>query len=1355
MRVFSISVLFVLLCNISIAQVHEISLAKKKSENSKLTKTISGLNFSFNHDKLLSKTVTTKDGGLFTDIWVNGSYTIGEVGMPKLPAYKKLIRIPKGSNPVVKVISYSEQIINLKEKGIDNPIYPNQPSVRKDQDSTKLKFEIKKDSYSKNSFSNTPIATIEVLGNLRSATIARLVVSPIDYNPGNGTIKVYNDINVDVNFEDASNSKTTLETNSPYFDIIYNSIEGTTKSSYTDHPDLIKYPVKMLIVSNRMFEETLQPFIAWKKLKGFNVITAYTDVIGTTSTSIKTYIQNIYNSATEYDPAPSFLVLVGDVDQVPASETGSFSGKQTDLYYASTDGDMFPEMYFGRLSATTPTELENIINKILYYEKYQFADPSYLNNTTLIAGYDGTWTTKIAEPTIKYATANYFNASKGFSSINEYGVASDPNNASANSSYTGCYSADKISVGFINYTAHGSETSWQDPVLNNSSIATFTNANKYPLVIGNCCLSGDFGTTTCFGEAWIRAQNKGAVTYIGSSPSSYWKEDMYWSVGAFPMVGDNNGYVPTFNETTTGAYDASFGSSYITTGAMVFAGNLAVTEANIQSYSSQSSPTYYWQAYNILGDPSLVPYHTAADSNQVIHNKTITIGESSFLVRALPNSYIAMTKDDELIGTSFVTASGEVSVPITITSTGDITIVITRPQTIPYFDTITAIPPTGPYLTLNSFSIDDGLSNNNGKADYSETFSTNIKIKNIGIDSATNVRVKILGSDDYISVNSNDSISVSDISNNEGTNFVDVNSAFSFTTQDSIPDQHIAHFTLKFYSDQGIWISKLNIPLNFPVLSLGILSIDDSTLVGNGDGLINPGETCKIQIQLLNKGHAVAKNITFQVSVPDSLQNIVSISGIQTEPFSLEANSLDTLRFDITVASDIHLEPIIPIILQALVVEPSTLSQTLETNLLINNHANISNDTLNTCSTYFYDSGGKAGNYKNAEDYTITFVAKEKRNWLKANFTEFYTESGYDTLSIFDGADISSPQIEGSPFSGTTLPNEIISTGRCLTFRFKSDNNTNYKGWAATIECIEPEIPACVTTPSPSNGELLVQSTILTWDSQNLATFYDVYIGSSPNALNLVGRVDKPKFTFVPEKNTTYYWQVVPGNSLGLNNASCNIWNFITDTISNIVMSNNSLAVDTIMFYDSGGSSLNYENNENYTLTFRPKYSGNKVNVKFLAFVLEEKNYDKLTIYDGLTTSSPLIGIYSDTNSPETVEATNTDGALTFHFESDDSDSYSGWKALVKSVGANAVPIITSNQIRVYPNPVSDILTVDSEQPITRIAIVNMLGSVLFNNSYPSLKQVTISIKNFTEGIYIFIIYNGNSIPKKVMIIKK
>ena len=75
---------------------------------------------------------------------------------------------------------------------------------------------------------------------------------------------------------------------------------------------------------------------------------------------------------------------------------------------------------------------------------------------------------------------------------------------------------------YVNYTAHGYEQGWADPSFTNSDVNNLTNNGKYPLMVGNCCLTNAFDTGECFGEALLRAQNKGAVGYIGGSDVTHW-----------------------------------------------------------------------------------------------------------------------------------------------------------------------------------------------------------------------------------------------------------------------------------------------------------------------------------------------------------------------------------------------------------------------------------------------------------------------------------------------------------------------------------------------------------------------------------------------------------------------------------------------------------------------------------------------------------------------------------------------------------------------------------------------------------------------------------------------------------------
>jgi uncharacterized protein (TIGR02145 family) len=111
-------------------------------------------------------------------------------------------------------------------------------------------------------------------------------------------------------------------------------------------------------------------------------------------------------------------------------------------------------------------------------------------------------------------------------------------------------------------------------------------------------------------------------------------------------------------------------------------------------------------------------------------------------------------------------------------------------------------------------------------------------------------------------------------------------------------------------------------------------------------------------------------------------------------------------------------------------------------------------------------------------------------------------------------------------------------------------------------------------------------------------------------------------------------------------------------------MSNDTITTCSGEFYDSGGEQENYQDFENYTMTFLPATPGMNILVIFNDFITET-GYDYLKIYDGTDINAPMIGSYHGLNGPGTIAATNDAGALTFKFTSDLSVTKSGWSATV------------------------------------------------------------------------------------------
>ncbi len=843
-----------------------IELGATKSAQSCANVTDEGFTASFSFSSIDATEISTEKG-VFSYITMENTYPTGNLGDPTLPAVNKLIAVPYGvSNISVEVKNYSTKVYSLSDFGIKK-LYPQQMPLRKDQKPGDLPFAYNEKAYNAKGFIERPIAQVQIQGTLRGIQVGALTVNPVQYDPATNSIRVYNDIEVEVRYSQYDKSASYDEfarTFSPYFANIYNQMFNWRDDVYDEHPDLWQNPVHMLIIADRMFEECIQDWLAWKTTKGFYLNLHYTDEIGNNAAAIRSFIQ------TEYDKeAPTFLMIMGDKNQVAASATGSETHCVTDLQYSSVDGDQFPDMYHSRFPAETVAQMQAMLNKALEYEQYTMPDPSYLNNVLLIAGEDSGWGVTVGRPTIWYATNYYFNEEHGFDQVHEF----------SHGTYTGCYTWLNEGVGFANYTAHGSNTSWAGPQFTVSDVNNLTNEHKYFLAMGNCCEAADWGISgTCFGEAMVRAENKAAYAYIGSCPSTYWLNDYYFGVGATSRA---DGTMPSYEETTMGFYDAMWtDNAYNTVTSMMFIGNLASNAAQALGYTLHCSTLYDWQAYHTLGDGSILPFRVQPTENTVSHMPTLPIGMDIYTVSADPGSYVGITKDGVLYGAGMIGETGTADIQINpITSGGDVTICVTHPQRIPYISTIPAAAMEGAYISVNSYTP--------ANVHVGDETTMSVTFKNVGTQ-ATNGTTNISLSCDNDDLTINQGTGSFDSLDPDATIQVD---GFSYSIAEGVADG--TRFTINITATCGsdTWEGKAVITAGEAVLQYEAMSA----------GGFVPGETITITASFKNTGHYMATNAIASIA---SASEYVTLVNETYEVGTIDPSGIATCIFNVTVAAD-------------------------------------------------------------------------------------------------------------------------------------------------------------------------------------------------------------------------------------------------------------------------------------------------------------------------------------------------------------------------------------------------------------------------------------------------------------------
>ncbi len=815
--------------------------------------------------------VTTR-AGEFTVLSAKGLDLSSRVGEPALPTANQLIAVPEGAELKAEVLSTETAEYDLATYGVTSVIMPAQPSLSKSDDPNSVPFEFKQAVYQQAGYYSLPVTSTSIEGVMRGLRVAHVSVAPIEYDATTNRIRVQKQVTVRLNFDHPDWTATQKQfeaTYSPAFEAAYAQLANYEMLALNEKADLTKYPIKMVIVSARMFEAQLQPLIAWKIKKGFKVIVAYTDVIGSTTTAIKTYLQGLYTAGTVEDPAPTFVLFVGDTPQIPAW-SGSAGSHITDLRYAEYTGDNIPEVYYGRFSAQNTAQLQPQIDKTLEYEQYTMPNPAYLNEVTLIAGVDASYAPTYGNGQINYGTNLYFNAAHGITPHVWLYPASDAPGASA-----AVIASVSNGVGIANYTAHCGHDSWGDPSFTVSDINNLTNAHKYGLGIGNCCLSSTFGESTpSFAEAWLQAANKGGVGYIGASNNSYWDEDYWWGVGGGKAVVAAG---PPYDATKLGAYDGMFhdhgepvSSHYVTNYAINMCGNLAVQQ------SSSSRKAYYWEMYHLMGDPSVTTYLRVPTVNNVSYAGSLLMTSTTFTVNADPGSYVGLSANGVLHGAGYVDQTGMVQMAVTPFDqpvTADV--IVTAQNRVPYIGTVQVIAPSGPYVIYQSHAINDASGNGDGLIDFGESIVLGLQLQNVGPDDAQDVVATLSAEDSYITI-TDDSENYGSIAGNFGN--VNIADAFAFNVSPLTPDGHKVTFTVTANgTEKDTWESSFTVTVHAPNVVYVSFAVSDPT--GNNNGMIDPGETANVVVTVQNNGTGTAFNTTATISELDNYLTISDANG--------------------------------------------------------------------------------------------------------------------------------------------------------------------------------------------------------------------------------------------------------------------------------------------------------------------------------------------------------------------------------------------------------------------------------------------------------------------------------------------
>ncbi len=492
---------------------------------------------------------------------MNRQHLLYEEGSPALPHVAKSVIIPNQGSVRIETISSSyhdfENVVVAPSKG----------HISRQIDPASVPYTFG-DVYEKNAFYPAEIATLSDPYIMRDVRGVVVHIHPVQYNPVTKVLRVHQEVNIRV----AKDVSSTIAMNTLPLDYSkpsqsFNQIAAThfiNGGGGNRYPGLNEQG-EMLIIVYDNWNSNVQSLKTWKDSIGIPTTVVNKTTAGSTSSAIQSYIQNFYNNNNL-----AFVLLVGDASQVPTPSSGGYAADPT--YSLLAGSDHYPDILVGRFSAGTSAHVDTQVTRTIEFEQ-MIHQGSWNQKGTGIAStegpghhgeYDDDHMDLIRDKLLSYT----YTAVDRFYG---YGATSTQVTNAVNSGR-----------GMINYCGHGSQTSWSTTGFSNSNVNALTNDNLLPFITSVACVNGQFNTTTCFAETWLRATHNGepsgAVAMYASSQYQSW---------APPMDGQDE------------IIDRYIDETYVTFGALCFAGASYMMQLNGATGREE------FDHWHVFGDPSL------------------------------------------------------------------------------------------------------------------------------------------------------------------------------------------------------------------------------------------------------------------------------------------------------------------------------------------------------------------------------------------------------------------------------------------------------------------------------------------------------------------------------------------------------------------------------------------------------------------------------------------------------------------------------------------------------------------------------------------------------------------------------
>ncbi|MDX2473134.1 MAG: C25 family cysteine peptidase [Candidatus Krumholzibacteria bacterium] len=713
-RVLILTSTLLLLGNVSMAAMDLVPLGPAADDQAPAVvltaQTGTGLELSF-RAPYLEIEAQEQDGLTYQLVGLPGASSVGRTGQPALPQVTRLVALPDGMTLRIRSIQHDDTEI----PGVFRP-WPAQGL----QPADAREFALDAPFYGGfQKAAAPPLVAVGEPGLIRGLRVVPVHFWPANWDAASGQLKVAASIDVTFDLVPAADAAVSQATGRP-LPQTFAAMFADEVLGYTAQSAAMTGPGSYLIIhpDDPTVLDNLKPLLEWRQRQGYNVVVASTSLTGTTTGSIKTYIQNQYDTLS----IPlEFVTLVGDATgavMIPTynENLSGYHGEGDHEYTLLEGGDVLSDVHLGRLSVTSAAMLTTVVNKIVKYESAPWLtdDTGWFTRAGLTgdpgtSGYSCIWINQWVKEHL--LELNYTKVDTIWSGNFATEMMNTVNAGESIFTYRGYFGMSGLHNGFID---------------------AMSNGEKLPFALIVTCDTGSFESdVACRSEAFFRATNGGAVASMGTA-----------TIGTHTRY--NNCMFQGIMEGVLNRGDGRVGPALTLGKWHLYQNYYALEPNNVTVWST-------WN--NLMGDPATAIWTAVPKALTVDYPANLTTGANNLPVSVSDGgtpqagALITVYRKDVFQASAVTDASGLANIPLSALVDGEYLVTVTGHNLLPHLggvnvgDLDASVNFAAVVLTDDGTGVSSG--NADGLANPGETLELLVDLTNHGTGGATDVTAEL------------------------------------------------------------------------------------------------------------------------------------------------------------------------------------------------------------------------------------------------------------------------------------------------------------------------------------------------------------------------------------------------------------------------------------------------------------------------------------------------------------------------------------------------------------------------------------------------------------------------------------